>query len=62
MDDAAGETLHRLLYVVQKNVNRHHAYSIKHFLSSRQIRGFVNFAGVLVEIKIVFFFSLKCLW
>jgi len=58
MDAAA--TLHRLLCVVQRNVNRDHAYSIKHFMSSRQICGFVNFAGVLVEIKIVF--SLKSLW
>lgn len=54
MDAAAGETPHRLLCVVRRNVNRHHAYSIKH-LSSRQIRGFVNFAGVLIEIKIIFF-------
>jgi len=55
MDAAAGETPHRLLCVIQRTVNRHHAYSIKHFMSSREIRGFVNFAGVLVEIKIVFF-------
>jgi hypothetical protein len=53
MDAAAGETPHRLLCVVKRTVNRHRAYSIKHFMSSRDICGFVNFVGVLVEIKIV---------
>jgi len=57
MDAAEGETPHHLVCVVQRTVNRHCAYSIKQFMSSREIRGFVNFAGVLVEIKIVFSFK-----
>jgi hypothetical protein len=53
LDAAAGETPHLLLCVVQRTVNRHRAYSIKHFMPSRDIRWFVNFVGVLVEMKII---------
>jgi hypothetical protein len=60
MDAAAGETPHRLLCVVQSNLNGNRAYTIKHFMSSREMRGFLNFTGVLVEIKIVF--SLNSSW
>lgn len=60
MDAAAGGTPRPLLCVVQRTVNRHRACSIKHFMSSQEIRGFVNFAGVLVEINNIF--SLKGRW